>query len=210
MKKILYNLMINIRTLWYKLCIRDKNISIICNDCCGGCIYHDIGTRFLSPTINLYINIKDYYKYLQHLKEYNNLELIEKKTDKKYPVGVLQSDKLEPIEIYFMHYKSFNEAKEKWDERKRRINYNKMLVLFHLNEKENEYVDKFLNLNIDNKFAIVYSYLNNIERYINDSRVLKIKHLVEHKPGEVLHRYGKFQKRYLEDINYIKLLNSIK
>ena len=122
MKEFMSNFFINSRKLWYKMLIYNKNISIISNDCCAGCIYHDIGARFLSPTINLYINNENFFKYLSHIKEYNELELQEKPTNEKYPVGILKSEFLDPIEIHFIHYSSFNEAKKKWDDRKSRIN----------------------------------------------------------------------------------------
>lgn len=42
-----------------------------------------------------------------------------------YPIG-----KLDDVTIYFQHYDSFEQAKEKWDERKKRIDKTKLFVLF--------------------------------------------------------------------------------
>ena len=41
-----------------------------------------------------------------------------------YPVG-----HLDDVEIRFVHYKSFEEAKKKWEERSKRINWNKIIVM---------------------------------------------------------------------------------
>ena len=38
---------------------------------------------------------------------------------------------LDDIEIHFNHYISFEEAKNKWDERKRRINYDNIYIVMY-------------------------------------------------------------------------------
>ena len=43
----------------------------------------------------------------------------------EYPIGILGGD----IRIDFMHYHSCSEAKEAWNRRKARINYDRVLVL---------------------------------------------------------------------------------
>ena len=47
-----------------------------------------------------------------------------------YPVGVLSNGK-NSIEIFFLHYHSEQEAREKWERRVQRINWNKLLVKFN-------------------------------------------------------------------------------
>ena len=42
-----------------------------------------------------------------------------------YPIGLLKD-----IKIYFQHYKTEQEAQNKWNERKTRINYDNIFVLF--------------------------------------------------------------------------------
>lgn len=47
-----------------------------------------------------------------------------KTNEVSYPVG-----HLDDVEIHFIHYKSFKEAKEKWEERSKRVNFDKILVM---------------------------------------------------------------------------------
>lgn len=92
---------------------------------CRGVIYHDLKMRFLSPTVNLAFDGPDFVKFCSNLKKYLNTELIEYKTNEvPYPVG-----RLDDVEIRFVHYKSFEEAKKKWEERSKRINFDKIVVM---------------------------------------------------------------------------------
>lgn len=103
--------------------IKNKDFSLFCSMCYGGFIYHELGQRFLSPTINLFIRQKDYLKMLSNLKYYMGLELkFEKGTS--YPIA-----KLDDIEIHFNHYKSNAEAQNKWNERKSRINWDNLYAI---------------------------------------------------------------------------------
>ena len=79
---------------------------------------NDLGVKFNTPTVNLFLKPKDFNKFLLNFDKYINMDLEEEKVeDLKYPIG-----KLGDIKIYFQHYKSFEEAKVKWDERKKRVN----------------------------------------------------------------------------------------
>lgn len=86
-----------------KLTIKSKDFTIICNNCLAGVFYNDLGLKFRSPTINLFMYPSDFVKFCLNLKYYINVELTEVLQEKyNYPVG-----KLEDIEIYFMHYNHF-------------------------------------------------------------------------------------------------------
>lgn len=114
--------------------LKNKEFSIISRDCIGGILYHQLGEKFLSPTINLFFTIEDFNYFCRYLNKYISTELIELK-DKKvdYPVGILKPKtlfkKLKPIRVDFMHYETFENAKQKWDERKKRINYKNIFVV---------------------------------------------------------------------------------
>lgn len=94
----------------------------------------------------MFIPPKDYVKFINNLKYYFDAELQEVKFDqssykgmllRKQEKGYLSSvetmviGKLRDIEIMFLHYDSFPEAKNKWDKRKTRINYNNLIVKFN-------------------------------------------------------------------------------
>ena len=109
---------------------KNKDFSLISRDCIGGILYHQLGLRFLSPTINLFLTPLDFNYLCLNLKDYMESELIEYKDESiPYPLGIISPKNLKPIRIDFMHYDSFKEAKEKWDTRKSRINYNNLFVV---------------------------------------------------------------------------------
>ncbi len=101
-----------------------NNPSIITNHCIGGIISHDLGLKFLSPTVNLKILPDDFIKFIQNLDKYLNAEFVKIESDLPYPVA-----KLDDITVYFVHYKTFEEAVEKWNERKQRIDFNNIRVI---------------------------------------------------------------------------------
>ncbi len=109
--------------------LRNLDPTIISNNCVGGVIYHDLGLKFCSPTINLFFEAEDFLKFAKNLKYYLSLELREEQSDRSYPVG-----RIGDVKLYFMHYKSFEEAKAKWEERSRRVHYDNLF--FIMTERE--------------------------------------------------------------------------
>ena len=105
--------------------LKNKNFTIFSSNCVGGVIYHSLGLRFLSPTINLWIEPKDFIKILSYPEKYLKSNLIkEYSTDKfTYPVGIIKD-----VKIYGQHYSSFEELKTKWNERVQRINWNNVII----------------------------------------------------------------------------------
>ena len=100
-----------------------ENVTFISQNCIGGVFYSDMGMKFLSPTINLYFKEPDFVRFVQKLEYYMGLEL-EMSWEEEYPVG-----RLDDITVYFMHYNTCREAKESWEKRKQRINWNKIVIL---------------------------------------------------------------------------------
>lgn len=119
--------------LQFRLDNKNDDFTLIARDCIGGILYHQLGLKFLTPTINLFLTPKDFNSLCLHLREYINGELKEFKNHKEdYPVGMLYPDKihnLEPIRIDFMHYLNFDEASTKWNQRKLRINWDNIYVV---------------------------------------------------------------------------------
>lgn len=76
-----------------------------------------------------------------------------------YPVGQLKSDIFSPITIKFVHYKTFEQAKQKWEERKSRINYSNLFFLMECYNcfYEEEY-QSYLKLPLShNKAVLIHS-----------------------------------------------------
>lgn len=103
--------------------LRNRDFTIISQNCIGGVFYHDMQLPFSSPTINLFIKEPDFVRFVLNLQHYIDSKLI-MRWDEEYPVGVLDD-----IEIHFMHYDTCREAKEAWERRAHRINLKKILVL---------------------------------------------------------------------------------
>jgi len=103
--------------------LRVNDVTIISQNCIGGVFYHDMGMQFLSPTINLFIKEPDFVRFVLNLPHYMEQELVVR-WGETYPIGTLRD-----IEIHFMHYDTCKQAKESWDRRKARINWEKILVL---------------------------------------------------------------------------------
>lgn len=100
-----------------------KNFTIISQNCIGGVFYHDMGMQFRSPTINLFIKEPDFVRFVLNLRHYMEQELV-MRWGETYPIGNLGD-----IEIHFMHYDTCEEARESWNRRRERINWEKILVL---------------------------------------------------------------------------------
>ena len=106
--------------------LRNSTPTLICSNCAGGFIYHWLGLQFRSPFINLVLTPEDFVTVLENFDEFINTPICEiKDSGKNYPVGVGAFE----IKVYFMHYKSFDEAIAKWNERKKRIDKSNMGVM---------------------------------------------------------------------------------
>lgn len=104
--------------------LNNKDFTLISRDCLGGIVLHDMHLRFNTPTINLWFSPSDFVKFCKGLKYYSSLELEFIKEDKiDYPVA-----RLGDIKVYFTHYTEA-EAKQKWKERCKRINYDNLFFL---------------------------------------------------------------------------------
>lgn len=127
--KILQHLSANAReelNKKYQSEVKVTDFTIISSHCAGGTIYHDMGIPFLTPTVNLAIDGDDFCTFCENLEYFFSLELKPYRTDiVDYPVGRLGGD----VEIRFIHYNSFETAKQTWERRKERINFNKILIM---------------------------------------------------------------------------------
>lgn len=145
----------------------NTNFTIISNNCWGGMIYESYNIPKESPTVGLFFMASDYIKFISDLRGFVNGELrfIQpaesrwKSTPQvsgdnrfgSYPIGRLSNGK-EDVEIFFLHSHNVEEAKEKWERRCKRINWDNLLIKFNdqngCTEKE---LKQFLALPYKNK-----------------------------------------------------------
>lgn len=158
-KKIFYE----IRRFYVKKSIKNKNFSVISNNCWAGKVYQYLDMPYLSPTAGLYFFAPDYIKFVSDLRRYlaTELRFIEPEESKYYeeikkrnqtdkPIGILDD-----VEIVFLHYKTKEEAAEKWNRRKERVNFDNIILKFSrmdlCTEKE---IEKFDSIPLKNKFVL--------------------------------------------------------
>lgn len=145
--------------------LKNLDFTIISNNCWAGFIYQSYGLKYTTPTIGLFIMPDDYIKFITNLKKYLNLKLdfIAPEKSKWYAIvnnfhnyGKYPVAKLGDIEIFFMHYSSNEIAEKKWNERKERINFKKIIYKFSdMNFcTENNIID-FQKLDLKNKICFV-------------------------------------------------------
>lgn len=167
----------------------------------GGVIYHELGKKFLSPTIKLWFKPDDFFRFVENLDYYLSLELIEElPTEYKYPVG-----RLDDIHVYFMHYDSFQEAKCKWNERIKRINRNYLYIMMvEWLDFEKEQYERFENLSYPNKVLFT------AEPHIEYPSTFCISNAKDDGGGlkDILKYKSLFTgKRYIDDFDYVSFLN---
>lgn len=91
-----------------------------------------MGLQYLTPTIGLYINPKDFIKFVSNLKYYLSLTPVGMKNQpidtSKNKDNHLFIAKLGDITINFIHYKSLEDGITKWERRKKRIYWKNIIV----------------------------------------------------------------------------------
>lgn len=141
--------------------LHNSNFTILCNNCNGGIISHELGQRFNSPTVNMYFFHDHFIRFCEDLEYYLGQELKpcanpnHKPTDIEYPImNIGEGDK--KLELHFLHYASEQEAISTWNRRLARINRDNMFFLFtHFDAAEEEWVKRFDNLPFKHKASLV-------------------------------------------------------
>lgn len=180
--------------------LKSPDFSIIASNCVGTFIYYDLGLPFHSPTINLTIGMNDFVKFAENLEWYLEKNIIRIKGDYKYPTGML-----EDIRINFVHYKSFEESVEKWEERKKRINWANLFFMgAERDDCTYETVQRFDKLPYRNKVIFTHKEYPQIKSAYCIKGFEKEPEL-----GQILEFKNQLLKRrYLDDFDYVSFLNS--
>lgn len=184
----------------------NKNFTLITNNCCAGIIYSDLGLKFTSPTINLYFLPEDYLLFCKNLKLYvdGTMENVSAPDIAPFPVGKLNpaNKSLRAIRVFFMHYKTYEEAYCSWKRRCKRIRYDNIFYLWELNNANTDFllIQEFDRLPLK-KIILSYKDLPGINNYyqfhFSDSFV----------PGKILEILSN-GKRNIDEFDYVNFLNS--
>ncbi|MDG2915116.1 DUF1919 domain-containing protein [Bisgaard Taxon 10/6] len=178
--------------------LTNHRMSVIASNCNGALILHDLKEAFRSPFVNLYLEPADFIRYLQNPRHYQQTEPVFEQTDKPYPVA-----KLDDIRLYFVHYHSEREAREKWLSRSARIDWDNLFVM--MTDRDGctqQNIADFDALPYPNKvifthkaypqFASAY-YIRGFE---NQSEV-----------GDLFEFSGWFGKKYYDQFDYVAWFN---
>lgn len=120
------NLLAQARRYAMRRRLRNREFTLIASNCIGGIIYHELGVRFYSPTINLRIDSDQFARFVLRMDDYLGKELNFIPTEESCPVAMLGD-----IKIYFTHYKTAEDARQKWEERKNRIRRDNLFIVFN-------------------------------------------------------------------------------
>lgn len=160
MKEKLKKIIIKTASPFVRIGLKNRDYSIISNNCWGGVITRNFGLPYNSPTCGAYFFSEDYIKFCKDLKSHLQAELLPLELkDSKYKESIVKGHgdkvvlgKVLDVEIVFVHYSSFKEAKEKWDRRKKRVNFDNLIVKYNdQNLFQEKHYEEFKNLPYKNK-----------------------------------------------------------
>ena len=152
--------------------LKNEKITIISNNCFAGVTYEYLNLPYYSPTIGLYFFAEEYIKFLKKFKYYVTLPLEEVDINvSKYKDELIKLKqenvvlgKIGDVEIVFLHYLNFEDAKKKWEKRCKRINYDN--IIFKFNDQNlctEQHLKEFNNLKLKNKICFTakkYDYMD--------------------------------------------------
>ncbi len=120
-----------------KLSPENRQFTIIANDCWAGHVYRYFNLPYDSPTVGTGFFADDYLKFITNLREYieMDIQMITAKESIHYAQIMKHHPKFHncpyarigDIEVRFGHYHDPDEAKEKWDKRKKRIHWDNLI-----------------------------------------------------------------------------------
>ena len=156
--------------------VTNRDFTIISNNEWGERVYRDLGMKYTSPFIGMYIYAPDYIRLLENFEFYMSQRLkfiLHSKygyQEENYPIGLLGED----VEIHFRQYSTRQEALEKWNERVKRMNWDNLF--FKLGDQHRcteECIKRFDELPYKHKVCFTAKPLGHLESvvYFSEQRV---------------------------------------
>ena len=116
-----------------------SDFSIIGDNCWGGFIYRHLRRPYLTPFAGLFLEAPCFLLLLEDLRaclshpprpaadtRYETLRKARRGAFPAYPIGILGDG----IELHFLHYRTWEEALDKWNRRTARIRWDRLFVKF--------------------------------------------------------------------------------
>lgn len=118
--------------------LKNKTFTVISNNCWGGLVYESYGLPKQTPTVGAYFAPEEYLRFVSNLEYYlKECELTFVKPEEARHKQLYMQDnrfgtfpiaRIGDVEIAMLHYHSEQEAKEKWDRRRARICWDRLIV----------------------------------------------------------------------------------
>lgn len=189
LKSFLKSQRLKLKYWYHQSLLKHHDFSIISNNCWGTRTYQKYGLEYLSPFQSALIFAPDYInlitnfsleklEILSFIEPHNSKYIDELKRqdlyDTSYPIALLK----DATEVHFLHYKTPEDAYDKWTRRVKRINLKKLIFKFSDGDLATDLlIQKFDQLPYPNKICFTskpYSHLKNVvfmERFKNQDRV---------------------------------------
>lgn len=179
--------------------LKNKDFTLLTNDCMGGVILRDLGQDLRSPMIDLSIRPDDFVKLLEDFDNYIKQDIREVYYDSDYPVGMLGD-----IPIFFNQYTSFDEAVAKWKERIAGINYDNIVVVMSGQEGcTHDTLERFEKLPYEKKVCFTQQDYSEFPHVVQVS-----KNLGKVRDYSAMDFFGKRLYQYGKNFDYIEFLNN--
>lgn len=179
--------------------LKNKDFTLISSNCNGCLILHDLGLKYNSPFVNLFICADDYIKLLQNFTYYMSKELTFVQNEHgAYPLALLGD-----VFIHFVHYKNEREAADKWNARKKRMNMSNCYVLFTDRDGcTEEHLEIFDKLPFQNKAVLTN------KAYPSILSAHYVPGFEDQECVGSLHKYSAwFGKKYYDAFDYVSWFN---
>lgn len=130
---------------------------IVANNCWGAEVYKHFERPYNTPVVGLFFFPDDYLKFIKNLRVNLSSPLTFTNTSRhvsgqpKYPVGLVNG-----IEIHFLHYKTEQEATEKWNRRCARVPADDHMLYFKFDDRDgatDQHIIEFHRLGLPNSIS---------------------------------------------------------
>ena len=189
--------------------LKNHNFTIICSNCIGGVIYNRLGERFNSPTLNIAIVQKEFCDFINYFDYYLSIEMTDGGLrNDGVPLGILKGDEslIPDITVELVHYRYFEEGKNKWDERKKRVNKDNLyIIMFDTEGVTYEDLKKVENFKCNNKVILTSNPDCNISwsHYIEENKNTQY-------PKFFMDRDIWGRRNFEKNFDFVEFINKIK
>ncbi len=163
--------------------LKEKEFTIISNNCWAGWVYRRYGIEYQTPTVGLYMFAQDYIQFCKRMDYYLGSRLtfipseesryfdslVERK-QQHVPIGLLGND----VEVVFLHYHDEKEAYEKWNRRAERIRTNNLIFKFsEMDLCKPHHIEEFDRLPYEKKVCFTANPYPQLKSCIRVSKIVK-------------------------------------